>query len=105
MTEDQFWHGDIKLLEVYQKAYYRNIKYTKWIEGQYMMAALNASCIGNSSYFHSKSTPPNKYPEDYDDPFKEHLKEEDIDKEEMKKQNNIIMASINEKIMKAKQQK
>lgn len=39
MTEEQFWHGDLRLLEVYQKAYYRNISYIAHIQGNYTMIA------------------------------------------------------------------
>ena len=33
MSEYQFWHGDMRLLEVYQKAYYREKSYSAWLIG------------------------------------------------------------------------
>ena len=40
MPLNEFWHGDMRLLEVYQKAYYKNVTYTAWINGNYMMFAV-----------------------------------------------------------------
>lgn len=39
MTAEEFWHGDMRLLEVYQKAYMRHISYTAWLQGQYNCVA------------------------------------------------------------------
>lgn len=33
LSEKDFWHGDMRLLEVYQKAYFRDKSYTAWING------------------------------------------------------------------------
>lgn len=33
MPLDEFWHGDLRLLEVYQKAYLRDKSYTAWLIG------------------------------------------------------------------------
>jgi hypothetical protein len=35
MTPEQFWHDDLRLLEVYQKAYLRHTSYMAWLNGQY----------------------------------------------------------------------
>lgn len=35
MPLDEFWHGDMRLLEAYQKAYYRDKNYTAWLQGSY----------------------------------------------------------------------
>lgn len=35
MTYEQFWYGDIRLLRVYEKAYYRNVSFNAWYQGQY----------------------------------------------------------------------
>lgn len=53
MTEYQFWHGDMRLLEVYRKAYHRNISYTAWYHGLYgriavEMGAKNALAMKKS---------------------------------------------------------
>lgn len=42
MTYDEFWHGDMRLLEVAQKAYYRDRSYTAWLQGQYNQVAFGA---------------------------------------------------------------
>jgi hypothetical protein len=39
MTPEQFWYGDIRLLNAYEKAYYRNISYNAWVQGNYEMFA------------------------------------------------------------------
>lgn len=39
MPLDEFWHGDMRLLEAYQKAYIRNVSYSNWLQGQYNFAA------------------------------------------------------------------
>lgn len=39
MPLDEFWHGDMRLLECYQKAYYRDKSYTAWLNGAYVFEA------------------------------------------------------------------
>lgn len=41
MSLDEFWYGDIRLLDAYQKAYYRNSCYNAWLIGSNMNVALN----------------------------------------------------------------
>ena len=65
MTEDQFWHGDMRLLEVYQKAYYRNNTYNAWLQGQYNYIAHSISL---SNAFAKKGTKQAEYPQ-WKDPF------------------------------------
>lgn len=43
MPLNEFWHGDMRLLEVYQKAYLRNVSYTAWFNGNYAMVAQSLS--------------------------------------------------------------
>lgn len=40
MSWDEFWYGDIRLLEGAQKAYYRNVCYNAWQIGSNMNVAL-----------------------------------------------------------------
>lgn len=40
MPLDEFWHGDVRLLEAYQKAYMRNVSYTAWFNGMYNRIAV-----------------------------------------------------------------
>jgi hypothetical protein len=39
MPLDEFWHGDLRLLEAYQKAYRRDKSYTAWINGAFFFEA------------------------------------------------------------------
>lgn len=39
MPLNEFWYGDMRLLQVYQKAYMRNVSYTAWCNGNYAMVA------------------------------------------------------------------
>jgi hypothetical protein len=40
MSEEQFWYGDTRLLNVYQKAYYLDKSYSAWLQGNYNMHAV-----------------------------------------------------------------
>lgn len=35
MPIDEFWYGDMRLLQAYQKAFIRNQSYNAWLQGQY----------------------------------------------------------------------
>ncbi len=41
MPLNEFWHGDIRLLGVYQKAYMREKSYNAWVQGQYNLVAFS----------------------------------------------------------------
>jgi hypothetical protein len=60
MTYDEFWHKDMRLLEVCQKSYYRNISYVAWLHGQYDNVAYS---IALSNAFSKKGVKPLEYPE------------------------------------------
>lgn len=60
MTLDEFWHGDMRLLEVYQKAYYRNISYSAWLQGQYNQIAYS---IVMANAFAKKGAKKVEYPQ------------------------------------------
>jgi hypothetical protein len=40
MPLHEFWHGDIRLLSCYEKAYYRNLSLSAWECGKYTFEAL-----------------------------------------------------------------
>jgi hypothetical protein len=40
MPLDEFWHGDLRLLEAYQKAYVRNVSYVAWRQAEYNRFAM-----------------------------------------------------------------
>ena len=48
MPLDEFWHGDIRLLEAYQKAYIRDKTYTAWINGSRIFEA-NSKVSANAN--------------------------------------------------------
>ena len=77
MTDEQFWFGDVRLLEVYQKAYLRETSYTAWLNGQYNAVALNI-VLGNA--FAKKGTKAKEYPQ-WNDPV------ERINKPKLTKEN------------------
>lgn len=53
MSFDEFWHDDVELLLVYEKAYYRRTSRTAWMNGLYNLQALAVS-IGNVISSNSK---------------------------------------------------
>ena len=65
MSEYQFWHGDMRLLEVYQKAYYRDRSYNAWLQGQYNQVAYG---VVMSNAFAKKGSKQAEYPQ-WKDPF------------------------------------
>lgn len=81
MSEYQFWHDDIRLLSVYQKAYIRNKSYTAWVQGQYSCAALEVVLF---NAFKKEGAEPKNYPE-YKDAFEKFNKEK-LTQEEKEKQ-------------------
>ena len=48
MPLDEFWHGDLRLLEVYQKAYIRDKSYTAWLNGARIFEA-NSKVSANAN--------------------------------------------------------
>lgn len=65
MPLDEFWHGDMRLLEVYQKAYFRDKSYTAWLQGQYNQVAYG---VVMSNAFAKKGSKQAEYPQ-WKDPF------------------------------------
>ena len=77
MSPFDFWHGDMELLEVYQKAYTRKTSYEAWVNGHYSMIAYGV-VLANAFSKEAKS----KYPE-WVDPipkiYKTKIKDEDFE--------------------------
>lgn len=67
MPLDEFWHGDMRLLEVYRKAYTRNVSYTAWCNGLYIMTAHSLSL---SNAFAKKGEKTKEYPQ-WKDPLEQ----------------------------------
>ena len=70
MPLDEFWHGDMRLLSVYQKAYMRNKTYSAWVNGQYDYAAFS---VAMANAFAKKGQSKVEYPK-YDDPVEKYEK-------------------------------
>ena len=81
MPLNEFWHGDMRLLEVYQKAYYRNVSYTAWVQGQYNHIAHSVT-MANS--FAKKGQQKVDYPE-WKDPMQK-LQKPKITKDNLEEQ-------------------
>ena len=65
MPLNEFWHGDLRLLQAYQKAYRRDKSYTAWINGVYVFEAANKAVVnGNRA---KRSDPIQQY-ENWKDP-------------------------------------
>lgn len=65
MPLDEFWHGDLRLFEAYQKAYIRDKSYTAWINGVYIFEA-NSKVSANAN--RAKRTDPVLQYESWKDP-------------------------------------
>ena len=68
MPLDEFWHGDLRLLEAYQKAYMRNVSYNAWFNGMYVRLAVETGA--KNALATKKSERINDWVE-YVDPIKE----------------------------------
>lgn len=89
MTHAQYWYGDPWLARDYLKAEeYRRDKenYTAWLQGIYMMQALNAT-VGN--VFLEKGAPPMEYPEK---PYE--LNGEDEEKKQEREARELMQAEL-----------
>lgn len=92
MSEYQFWHGDMRLLEAYKKAYYRNISYTAWYNGMYNRIAVE---IGAKNALATKKS--NHIDEwvDYKDPIEKKKKDKPKNKLEHEKEFRLHQARQN----------
>ena len=77
MPLDEFWYGDMRLLDAYQKAYYRNVCFNAWKIGDYMREAVR---IGASNALNKKQI--TKWVE-FKDPMEKLEKKKPISKENM----------------------
>jgi hypothetical protein len=49
MSDNDFWHGDLRLLKVYQQSYYRDVQYRAWWHGQYNYAGTQGAIYNGFS--------------------------------------------------------
>lgn len=66
MSLNDFWHGDVRLLEVYEKAYHRNVSLTSWQQGARVFEAVSKA-IYNGFGRQKKTDRAEQYSE-YQDP-------------------------------------
>lgn len=86
MPIDEFWHGDLRLLEAYQKAYYRDKTYTAWLNGARIFEA-NSKVSANANS--TKKTDKVEQYSDWKDPFekkKPKITQENLESEFRKEQ-------------------
>lgn len=65
MPLEEFWHGDLRLLEAYQKAYMRDKSYTAWLNGARIFEA-NSKVSANAN--RTKKTDKVEQYDDWKDP-------------------------------------
>ena len=86
MTLNEFWYGDMRLLPAYQKAYYRDVSYRAWIQGNYDSVAFG-TVMANA--FAKKGAKKAEYPQ-WADPMakydKPRITAENIEEEFRKQQ-------------------
>lgn len=66
MPLQEFWHGDIRLLEAYRKAYLRDKSYTAWLIGAHTFEA-NSKAVANGN--RTKQSDPVQQYADWKDPI------------------------------------
>ena len=83
MPLNEFWHGDVRLLGAYQKAYLRDRSYTAWINGAHFFEGANkAVANGNRT---KKSDPVLQY-DDWKDPIEKVNKKPKITKNNLEQE-------------------
>ena len=90
MTPEQFWYDDARLFNVYEKAYYRNITYTAWVQGHYTMFATER---GARNALASKQSEIDRNWVEYIDPVEKKTKQKPKkhDREEQRNQENWVL--------------
>ena len=99
MCTDEFWHGDKRLFEVYERAYYRRLYESAWLSGLYVNIAVQ-NTAGNM--FAKKGAKPLEYPHEPFDPFKQKkvITSENLESEYrdlQKNQNDFIRSLLKNK--------
>lgn len=67
MPLDEFWHGDMRLLGAYEKAYYRRTSYAAWENGKYVWEAITKAIY--NGFGRGKTDKPETYSQ-WVDPIK-----------------------------------
>lgn len=80
MSLNEFWYGDMRLLDVYQKAYMRDVSYRSWVNGNYTTVAHS---IALSNAFAKKGQKQQEYPKWQDPIEKIGIKQDKITKDNL----------------------
>ena len=91
MPLDEFWHGDMRLLEAYRIAYERNVSYTAWMQGQYNHIA---HAISLSNGFATKGATPKQFP-NWKDPIAKKRKKKVITSQNIENEFRKEQAKLN----------
>ena len=88
MSTYEFWHGDIRLLQAYEKAYLRYVSLRAWYQGKYDYVAYG---ITMHNAFLKKGQKAEDFP-DYVDPIERYekpkIKKENVEKEYIQQRYN-----------------
>lgn len=91
MTDEQFWYGDIRILQAKQIAYFRNISYTAWKQGDFARIATE---IGAKNALITKQSDHIDKWIEWDDPIKK-MEKPQITKENLEQEFRQSQASQN----------
>ena len=93
MTPEQFWYDDIRLFNAYEKAYYRNVSFKAWVQGNYDMFAVEK---GARNALASKESNIDRTWVEYIDPVEEKTKQnpKKHDREEQRNQENWVLQTF-----------
>ena len=88
MPINEFWHGDIRLLQAYEKAYFRDVSLRAWYQGKYDFVAYG---ITMHNAFLKKGQQAEKFP-DYVDPMERYekpkIQQKDVEQEYLQERIN-----------------
>lgn len=90
MSTEEFWHGDMRLLEARQKAYLRDVSFRAWKQGQYTEIAIS---VVMANAFAKKGAKKETYPV-WEDPIVS-VKKKAITKEDVEEEFRIQQAQQN----------
>lgn len=88
---DEFWHGDLRLLEARQKAYIRDKSYTAWLNGARIFEA-NSKVSANAN--RTKKTDKVEQYDDWKDPV-ESIQKNKVTKENIEQEFRNLQAEQN----------
>jgi hypothetical protein len=90
MTPEQFWYDDTRLIRAYEKAYYRDVTFKAWVNGNYDMIATEK---GARNALVTKKSDIDRTWVEYTDPIEKKAKQKPKkqDREEQRNQENWVL--------------